>query len=393
MAVRVSPALHAAQRFAESFSSSAARSTAMSASAEPFDFARRLIAWQQGHGRSDLPWQSPAGDPYRIWVSEVMLQQTQVQTVLPYFLRFMQRFPDVHALARAQEQDVLALWAGLGYYHRGRNLLACARRIVDTHGGRFPTNAAELATLPGIGPSTAAAIASLAFGERAAILDGNVKRVLARQVCAEEPWASPALERRLLIEADRRLPQTSAEMPAYTQAIMDLGAMVCLPRVPQCHRCPVADSCAAHQQGRSADYPRPRPARTVPQMEVFWCLPIGPAGPWLVQQPGEGLWPGLWLPWSLDLQRMPADWVRTVASLREVIPMRHALTHRRLQISVGVLDWSAPEPPSGAPSAITLHRWDDALMLPVPAPVRRLLLRLCPFAPVSDAAPHTKNRF
>ena len=363
----------------------------MSVSADSFDFARRLIDWQRDHGRSDLPWQSPAGDPYRIWVSEVMLQQTQVQTVLPYFHRFMQRFPDVHALARADEQDVLALWAGLGYYHRGRNLLACARRIVVSHGGQFPASAAELGTLPGIGPSTAAAIASLAFGERAAILDGNVKRVLARQVCAPEPWASQALERRLIIEAGRRLPQTSAEMPAYTQAIMDLGAMVCLPRTPQCHRCPVADSCAARQQGRSPDYPRPRLARSVPQMEMFWCLPVGPAGPWLVRQSAEGLWPGLWLPWALDRQHMPEDWAGTAAALREVIPMRHALTHRRLQISVGVLDWPTAEPPTGAPPGLTPYRWADALALPLPAPVRRLLLRLCPSAPASGVAPRRKS--
>jgi A/G-specific adenine glycosylase len=364
----------------------------MPASDECPGFAQRLIDWQRASGRHDLPWQSPAGDPYRIWVSEVMLQQTQVQTVVPYFLRFMERFPDVHALAAADEQTVLAMWSGLGYYRRGRFLLACARQIVGMHAGRFPRTARELAALPGIGPSTAAAIASLAFGERVAILDGNVKRVLARQVCAEEPWASPALERRLGAEASRRVPAEPDGMPRYTQAIMDLGATVCLPRAPQCHRCPVADSCAAYQRHRVADYPRRRLPRDVPVVQMFWCLPLGPIGPWLAPQPTDGLWPGLWLPWVLDRSCMPDDWARTAASLREVIPMRHALTHRRLQIEVGVLDWPGTRAPAGAPGALVQHAWADVLALPLPAPVHRLLLRLCPSAPETGAAPRRNNR-
>jgi A/G-specific adenine glycosylase len=193
----------------------------------PPAFAHALLKWQRQSGRHDLPWQTAPSDPYRVWVSEIMLQQTQVKTVIPYFHRFMARFPSVDALALASEHDVLALWSGLGYYRRARYLLKCAQAVMQMHGGVFPTTAETLKTLPGIGPSTAAAIASTVFNERVAILDGNVKRVLARLTCAGAPWGSPMLERELLQSATRLLPERSSDMPRYTQAIMDLGALVC----------------------------------------------------------------------------------------------------------------------------------------------------------------------
>jgi A/G-specific adenine glycosylase len=218
------------------------------------DFAALIVAWQRRHGRHDLPWQGTR-DPYRVWLSEIMLQQTQVATVLAYYPRFVQRFGDVAALAQASEDEVLALWSGLGYYRRAR-LHRCAQRVMADFGGRFPTQAV-LATLPGIGRSTAAAIAAFCFGERSAILDGNVKRVLARVFAIGDDLAQATAVRALWERAEALLPTTRlhSRMPAYTQGLMDLGATVCLPRQPQCGHCPVAGLCRAHAQGQPQDYP------------------------------------------------------------------------------------------------------------------------------------------
>ena len=194
-------------------------------------FAASVLRWHAKHGRHDLPW-SATRDPYRVWLSEVMLQQTQVATVLPHYARFLAAFPEVHALAAARQADVLKLWAGLGYYARARNLHACARAVVKEHAGRFPRDAAALATLPGIGRSTAAAIAAFCFGERVAILDGNVKRVLARHFGIEGFPGAAKTERVLWALATSLLP-AAEKMPAYTQALMDLGATVCTRRAPR----------------------------------------------------------------------------------------------------------------------------------------------------------------
>ncbi|MDD2925908.1 A/G-specific adenine glycosylase, partial [Rhodoferax sp.] len=198
-------------------------------------FALTLVHWQLAHGRHDLPWQNTQ-DPYRVWLSEIMLQQTQVVTVQDYFSRFVERFPDISSLARASLDEVLALWSGLGYYSRARNMHRCAQQVMQMHDGVFPRSAAQLQTLSGIGPSTAAAIASLCFGERVAILDGNVKRVLTRYLGFDADLALSANERRLWQEATRLLPlrDLSTTMPSYTQAVMDLGATVCTARKPDC---------------------------------------------------------------------------------------------------------------------------------------------------------------
>src|SRR5688572_31494471 len=209
-------------------------------------FAARLVAWQKRHGRRGLPWQGTT-DPYRIWLSEVMLQQTQVSAVIPYYERFVRQFPTVEALARASEDAVLRLWSGLGYYARGRNLHAAAKQIAAQ--GRFPGTAEAIGELPGVGRSTAAAIAAFAFGERAAILDGNVKRVLSRCFAVEE-------ERRLWPLAESLLPRKGME--TYTQALMDLGATVCTRTKPRCERCPVRNACAARKEGRISELPAPR---------------------------------------------------------------------------------------------------------------------------------------
>jgi A/G-specific adenine glycosylase len=229
-------------------------------------FAGRVVRWQQTHGRSGLPWQG-SRDPYRVWLSEIMLQQTQVSVVLDYFARFLARFPDVVALAAASQDEVMSLWSGMGYYSRARNLHRCAQEVVASHGGRFPATAAELATLPGIGRSTAAAIASFCFGERVAILDGNVKRVLTRVLGFEHDLAVAANERDLWARAQDLLPAVGCaeDMPRYTQGVMDLGATLCLPRNPQCLLCPVS-GCAprAGRTGRRTIRSRAASSSAVP---------------------------------------------------------------------------------------------------------------------------------
>ncbi len=351
---------------------------------DSLEFARRVLAWHGQHGRHNLPWQETPPDPYKIWVSEIMLQQTQVATVIPYFLRFMQRFPRLENLAIASEQEVLALWSGLGYYRRARNLHACAQQIVQMHGGRFPRTAQELARLPGIGRSTAAAIAAVVFQERAAILDGNVKRVLARVTRAQAPWQSPLLERLLWQEATQRLPRHVCDMPAYTQAIMDLGALVCRARAPLCEQCPVSQLCAAYVHGQVDQYPLPKAKRALPTRKAYWAVLLSGHGVWLQQRPDRGIWPGLWLPWELDLRHEPPGWKHTVSGLREVRTIRHTLTHCRLDIETGVIDWLKMHAPEGAPSTLQFFSWRQAFALALPAPVRSVLLRLCPFETKTD---------
>ncbi|MEY4734334.1 MAG: A/G-specific adenine glycosylase, partial [Pseudomonadota bacterium] len=220
----------------------------------PAGFARHMVDWQRQYGRQSLPWQNTR-DPYRVWLSEIMLQQTQVSTVLDYFARFLERFPDVAALAAAEQDDVLALWSGLGYYSRARNMHRCAQDVMARFGGAFPQDAQALQTLPGIGRSTAAAIAAFCFHERVAILDGNVKRVLSRVLGYGDDLAVAKNEKRLWDIAQELLPGKSVDMPRYTQSLMDLGATVCLSRKVQCEACPVAAMCQAKAQGEPLAYP------------------------------------------------------------------------------------------------------------------------------------------
>jgi A/G-specific adenine glycosylase len=324
--------------------------------------APALLAWYDRHGRHDLPWKAGA-DPYRIWLSEIMLQQTRVQTVLPYFERFVTAFPDVAALAAADEDHVLGLWTGLGYYARARNLHRAAREIVDTHAGRFPSDVEALAALPGIGRSTAGAVASMAFGVRAPILDGNVKRVLTR-VAGIEGWPGErAIEKRLWALAETWTP--TERIADYTQAIMDLGATVCTPRRPACDRCPLADRCVARAEGRAEVIPAARPKRTLPERETRMLLLQDPRGRVLLaRRPSPGIWGGLWCFPELDVAADPVDAVATMLGLpAEGVPplgawgaVRHTFTHYRLTITPlhGVLsrvvdqvreegrDWFAP---------------------------------------------------
>mgnify|MGYP003339812358 CR=1 FL=1 len=306
--------------------------------------------------RSDLPWQNTR-DPYRVWLSEVMLQQTQVSTVLGYYERFLERFPHVQALAEAPLDDVLALWSGLGYYSRARNLHRCAQAVVHEHGGRFPPDAQTLATLPGIGRSTAAAIAAFCHGERAAILDGNVKRVLARALGFGEDLAQAASERRLWALAESLLPATGIE--PYTQGLMDLGARICLPRRPQCGACPLAEDCVALREGAPERYPvKTRKLRRSRRRHALLWLERGD-GVWLVQRPATGVWAGLWsLPEFDDaeaLGAMAAGW----PGEGEWLPaFQHVLTH--FDWTLQPLRWHLPPRAATPPPLAAGGRWFKA---------------------------------
>ncbi|HEX7440927.1 MAG TPA: A/G-specific adenine glycosylase, partial [Caldimonas sp.] len=254
-------------------------------------FAARVVAWQRGHGRHGLPWQDTR-DPYRVWLSEIMLQQTQVATVRAYYDRFLRRFPDVNALATASLDDVFALWSGLGYYSRARNLHRCARVVVAEHGGRFPASSAALAQLPGIGRSTAAAIAAFCFGERVAILDGNVKRVLSRVFAFEGDLAASGPQRELWVRATELLPDRGIER--YTQGLMDLGSALCLARSPHCPLCPIEGLCAAARTRTQERYPVKSVRGKRGQREHIWLWLRWRERIWLVHRPQQGVWAGLW---------------------------------------------------------------------------------------------------
>jgi A/G-specific adenine glycosylase len=343
-------------------------------SARTAGLADRVVGWQQTHGRSGLPWQG-IRDPYRVWLSEIMLQQTQVSVVLDYYARFLQRFPNVVALAAAGDDEVMAMWSGLGYYSRARNLHNCARHVVANHGGEFPRSAAELATLPGIGRSTAAAIASFCFGERVAILDGNVKRVLTRVLGFDKDLAQAASERELWASAESLLPVPGCaeSMPAYTQGLMDLGATVCLQRSPQCLLCPVSDPCVARGQGRAQDYPV-KSRKLKRSAQSLWLLHAqSPDGSvWLEKRPSTGIWAGLYcLPVFESRDELAAAVPQTArAGLRDDPAFLHVLTHKDLYLHpVGAqLKSSAPRKEAGA--------WFDPAQWPalgLPAPIRKLL--------------------
>jgi A/G-specific adenine glycosylase len=345
----------------------------------PAALAPRLVAWQRQHGRHDLPWQQTR-DPYRVWLSEVMLQQTQVSTVLAYYAKFLQRFPTVATLAAAPLDDVLALWSGLGYYSRARNLHACAQAVVAEHGGAFPGNAATLATLPGIGRSTAAAIAAFCFGEQVAILDGNVKRVLTRWLGYEHDLALAAHEKALWTLAQEQVPARGVE--AYTQGLMDLGATVCTQRAPACAACPLRADCRALASGQPERFPvKTRKLKRSQRSNVLLWLAHRDAV-WLTQRPAKGVWAGLWtMPLFDDLDELLAltsEW----PGQSTVLPaFTHALTH---------FDWALQPVQHVLPARAPVSRiervlqerltapgqWQDLESLSsvgLPAPIRRLL--------------------
>lgn len=333
-------------------------------------FAARLLAWFDQHGRHDLPWQHPR-TPYRVWVAEVMLQQTQVQTVIPYYQRFLAQFPDLPALAAASLDDVLAAWSGLGYYSRARNLHRAALHCVAAHGGEMPDRFDLLAALPGIGRSTAGAILAQAHGQRLPILDGNVRRVLARHRAVAGDPGSTKVQSELWALSQSALPQS--RLADYTQALMDLGATVCTRHRPACDCCPLATDCAARLQGRVAEFPQPKSARVRPLRTLAMLRVRDGAGRILLQRrPPSGVWPGLWsLPEGADLgAALRMLMLPAAAAPAPMVRIRHEFTHFSLDIDVHDV---AIESSSIADDQ---SRWclpAEALALGLPQPVRRLL--------------------
>ena len=333
-------------------------------------FSSRVIAWQRRHGRHQLPWQNTR-DPYRVWLSEIMLQQTQVATVVAYYERFLTRFPDVHALAAATLDEVLTLWSGLGYYARARNLYRCAQVVVGEHGGRFPETSEQIAELPGIGRSTAAAIAAFCFGERVAILDGNVKRVLTRVLAFAGDLSEGAQERELWARATQLLPARGIER--YTQGLMDLGATLCSARAPSCLLCPVAGICTALREGRPERYPV-KTRKLKRSRRENWCLWLEWRGQvWLQQRPATGVWAGLWtVPLHEDEAALLAVAEAAGGGLDSLPDIEHALTH---------FDWTlhprrAVLPRKPATRSLGEGRWvakRELADIALPAPIRRLL--------------------
>ena len=344
-----------------------------------------MVQWQASHGRNHLPWQQTR-DPYRVWLSEIMLQQTQVATVLGYYDRFLQQFPDVASLAEAPEDDVMGLWSGLGYYSRARNLHKCAKAVVAEHGGAFPQTAAVLATLPGIGRSTAAAIASFCFGERAAILDANVKRVLTRVLAYGEDLSSSRNEKALWALAEDLLPTQDLHhaMPRYTQGLMDLGATICLPRNPSCLVCPLQAKCSAAQQGNPQSYPV-KTRKTKRSSQAWWLLVLRDAQGHVCLQRrpssgGEtGIWAGLFSPAVYaSVEALNASLARLHLQVqgREDWPAQlHVLTHRDLFLHVALVDVAGAQPAVDE-AVVPGASWqapDAWPQLGLPAPVRKLL--------------------
>ena len=346
-------------------------------------FAETMVAWQKKHGRNHLPWQNTR-DPYRVWLSEIMLQQTQVSTVLTYYAKFLENFPTVADLADAPQDKVMGLWSGLGYYTRARNLHQCAKDVVSRFGGEFPSHSEELMTLPGIGRSTAAAVASFCFSERVAIMDGNVKRVLTRVWGYDADLSVGKNEKALWQMAQDALPTRSLQtaMPRYSQAIMDLGATVCLPRKPNCAVCPVQNECKAYAQGEPEKFPV-KTRKLKRSSEVLWLLlALNSKGEvWLEKRPASGIWASLYsLPVFASEEMMhgalstPVQKTSSAAlkdSPCEVLPaFKHVLTHKDLHCHVLKLTVKKGPPVETQGAWWSAKDWTE---LGLPQPVRHLL--------------------
>jgi A/G-specific adenine glycosylase len=348
-------------------------------------FAERVLVWFDQHGRHDLPWQHPRS-PYFVWLSEIMLQQTQVATVTPYFLRFIQRFPDVQSLATGGLDDVLALWAGLGYYSRARNLHACARQIIQNHHGEFPRNLGALLALPGIGRSTAGAIAAQAFGQRAAILDGNVKRVLARQIALDDWPGSAAAQAQLWKTAEARLPHS--RLADYSQALMDLGALLCTRKKPLCGECPVQTSCAAHARQLTHEIPHAKPKRAAVHKTANWLLACDRNGQILLERrPEAGIWGGLYSLPEFNAgvtSKLQMLGLASIAPAQELTKVRHVFTHFTLHATPWLVhvnvDYAAREP------GLRWIKPQASSALGLPAPIKTLLQNFAEQRPLESVS-------
>ena len=348
-------------------------------------FADALIDWQKQHGRHQLPWQGTR-DAYRIWLSEIMLQQTQVATVIPYYARFLDSFPDVAALAAAPTETVMAHWSGLGYYTRARNLHRCAQQVVANHAGKFPSDPETLASLPGIGKSTAAAIAAFAYGARAAILDGNVKRVFCRVFGVEGFPGQAAVEKHLWQRAEAMLPARDIE--AYTQGLMDLGATLCTRTRPACDRCPMQSRCIAHASGRTSELPARKPKKAIPEKSTVMLVVVHEGEILMEQRPPEGIWGGLLsLPElnrlssgtsDVDLDEQLALALSSFGDIDEIMQLGnfvHGFTHYRLS----VMPVHVTLRQRHVVAAQSDYEWRALAQISaaaLPSPVRKLLLTL-----------------
>ena len=341
------------------------------------DFSSRLIAWQKIHGRHDLPWQNTQ-DPYAIWVSEIMLQQTQVAAVIAYYARFMARFPNIATLAQASQEEVLQHWSGLGYYSRARNLHNAAQTIMDEFDGQFPEDFEKIQTLSGIGRSTAAAIASFAFQQNQTILDGNVKRVLARHFLIEGWTGSPKIEKALWALAETLVPDQ--EMIAYTQGLMDLGATICTRNKPKCELCPLNVHCMALAKNQTKALPTPKPRKAIPQKQTTMLLLLNGNEVMLEKRPPNGIWGGLWSLPEISMQEIPSEVAMQRFGLEvesdEPLPsILHTFTHFKLEILPQPLQVIHRSLQAIRPNTIWLNV-EDAIGAALPTPVRNILLNL-----------------
>ncbi|HWV11611.1 MAG TPA: A/G-specific adenine glycosylase [Pseudomonas sp.] len=342
----------------------------------PEQFSSAVLGWYDDHGRKDLPWQQGI-TPYRVWVSEIMLQQTQVSTVLGYFDRFMAALPTVKDLAEAPEDEVLHLWTGLGYYTRARNLQKTAQIVMAEHGGEFPRDVDALTALPGIGRSTAGAIASLSMGLRAPILDGNVKRVLARYVAQEGYPGEPKVARQLWDVAERFLPKDRVNN--YTQAMMDLGATLCTRSKPSCLLCPLQSGCQAHMLGLEIRYPIAKPRKALPQKRTVMPILANREGAILLyRRPSSGLWGGLWsLPELTDLQALEplaSQHALHLGQRRELDGLTHTFSHFQLAIEPWLVRVES-QPSDMADDDWLWYNLATPPRLGLAAPVKKLLKR------------------
>ncbi|MEE9493899.1 MAG: A/G-specific adenine glycosylase [Gammaproteobacteria bacterium] len=340
-------------------------------------FSSHLLDWFDIHGRKHLPWQKSV-NAYRVWISEIMLQQTQVATVIPYYERFMQRFPDVSTLASASADEVLHYWSGLGYYARGRNLHRAAIKIVDDHQGVFPIVLEDVLALPGIGKSTAGAILSIACQQRQPILDGNVKRVLTR-FHAVEGWPGKAsVQKSLWLLAEHYTPLTG--VADYTQAIMDLGATLCTRSKPDCHACPLKDKCQAHAAGSPTNYPSKRPKRTLPVRKLHMLLLVNEQNVFLQQRPPVGIWGGLWGFPEFETQQALEGYAARLrliaADKNQWAEIRHTLSHFHMDITPHL--WTIDNPTNSVMEAgnVLWYNWLQATEIGLAAPVKKLLQRM-----------------
>ena len=336
------------------------------------DFANRVLAWFDAHGRKDLPWQRDR-NAYRVWISEIMLQQTQVRTVIPYFERFVQSFPDATTLANASIDDVLQHWSGLGYYARARNLHRAATIIRDDHGGEFPCLFEDVVALPGVGRSTAGAVLSLAFGQRHPILDGNVKRVLARHAAIEGWPGVTSVANQLWELAEELTPDNRVD--AYTQAVMDLGATVCTRSRPTCVTCPVRRDCQAMRTGEPELYPGRKPSRERPLRSTIMILAVADGAVYLERRPASGIWGGLWsLPEVSDVDAWCSERLKMAAIDAEPWDsMRHSFSHYDLDITPIVVRIDAASSRVADDADSTWHRLDAAPPGGIAAPVTKLI--------------------